>query len=193
MLAIAGLGSIADLVRPLLSPTALAQVEEYDHGFAEHSLLTLLHVVSGALFIVLAPFQFSASIRARALQFHRWSGRILIGAGLMSGITGLLLSVPFRFTGPSASLAVIVFGPIFLVSLLLAYNAIRQGNTTRHREWMIRAFAVAIGVATVRVVGLILFLTAVTPFVLLGISFWAGWTINASIAEWWIRHSRPVN
>jgi hypothetical protein len=54
-----------------------AELARMDRPFAEHRFLTLAHVVPGALFFVFAPLQFSARLRARYLNLHRWSGRML--------------------------------------------------------------------------------------------------------------------
>ncbi len=60
---------------------------------------------------------------------------------------------------------------------------------------MIRAFAIAIGISTIRVVGGVLdiFLTPAgygqqELFVL---SFWSGWLLTLGAAELWIRYTRP--
>jgi hypothetical protein len=76
-----------------------------------------------------------------------------------------------------------------------ALVAIRRRQVARHREWMIRAFAIALAVSTVRIVGPSLDLL-LTPagfrlpeiFVL---SLWTGWTITVGAAELWIRYTRP--
>jgi hypothetical protein len=59
---------------------------------------------------------------------------------------------------------------------------------------MIRAFAVAIGISTVRVIGAILD-PALTPYgysapQVLGLSLWVGWLLTVAAAEIWIRRSR---
>jgi hypothetical protein len=43
-----------------------------------------------------------------------------------------------------------VFG--ILTALVLAYRAIRGLDLTRHRRWMIRAFAIGIGVGLIRII-----------------------------------------
>lgn len=55
-----------------------------DLGFARHMALTLIHILAGGLFLVLAPLQFMASIRQKHLQLHRWMGRVLVLCGLRS-------------------------------------------------------------------------------------------------------------
>jgi len=49
-----------------------------DAGFARHVALTFIHILPGALFLALAPFQFVPNVRQKHLQFHRWMGRVLV-------------------------------------------------------------------------------------------------------------------
>lgn len=196
-LAVAGAGfayhQVHHQIRPTLSADAVQDLEDYDRGFVAYPVLTFLHIVPGGIFLVLAPFQFSARIRGRHIRFHRWSGRVIVLAALLAGLSALLLAAPFAFTGPAASSAVISFGALFLVAVIRGFVAIRHRDVTRHREWMIRAFAIGIGVATVRVVGSVLFvMTRAEPFEIIGLSFWIGWMLSLAAAELWIRRTRPV-
>src|SRR5262245_28186822 len=74
-----------------------AEMARFDASFAAHRLSALLHVVPGAVFLVLAPLQFSARIRSRHLKLHRWSGRLLLVAGVMSGLNGLYFGLLMPF------------------------------------------------------------------------------------------------
>src|ERR1700724_3942493 len=48
-------------------------------------LITFLHVLPAGLWMVLAPFQFVKRIRSRWLNYHRWTGRLLVTLGLLIG------------------------------------------------------------------------------------------------------------
>ena len=52
-----------------------AQLVALDDIFARRAILTFVHIVPGLLFMLLGPLQFSSTIRARHLRWHRWSGR----------------------------------------------------------------------------------------------------------------------
>ena len=92
--------------------------------------------------------------------------------------------------------AVVVFGGLFLAAIATAFGAIRRREVARHREWMIRAFAVAIAISVVRVISVIadLLLTpgGVPPQTVFLISIWSGWILTLGIAELWIMRTRPV-
>ena len=53
----------------------------------------MLHIVPGLLFMILGPLQFSTTIRARHLQWHRWNGRVVLGCGLVIGASALIMLI----------------------------------------------------------------------------------------------------
>jgi uncharacterized membrane protein len=162
-----------------------------DIGFAKHVALTLVHILPGALFLVLAPLQFVPSIRERHLQVHRWLGRILLVDGLIIGATALVMSYKMNIGGPNETAATTLFAVVFLICLVKAYWHIRHKEVVRHREWMIRAYAVALGVATTRpIVGMFFAFRRLTPHDFFGIAFWLGFTITFLVAEAWIDYTR---
>src|SRR5688572_4609419 len=55
-------------------------VADFGRTYETHPRNTLLHVLPGALLMLLAPLQFSKRIRNRYLTFHRWLGRSLLVA-----------------------------------------------------------------------------------------------------------------
>jgi len=166
-------------------------MHRYDDEFLHHPVSTFLHIMGGSVFLMLALCQFSNGIRERHLQFHRWSGRILIVTGILGTIAALFLAIPFRFTGIIAISAVVVFGLFFLIALIRAWILIRRHDVTRHREWMIRAYSIAIGISTVRIAGAaFMYGTHTMSWDLMGYSFWIGWTLTLCVAEAWIRFTR---
>src|SRR3989442_1064470 len=100
--------------------------------------------------MVLRPLQFVRRIRARRLRFHRWSGRVFVASGLVIGVTGLVMGVVMAIGGANETAATSFFAIIFLVALGQAVLHVRRGDVARHREWMLRAFAVGLAIATIR-------------------------------------------
>jgi uncharacterized membrane protein len=162
-----------------------------DAGFARHMALTLLHILPGGLFLVLAPMQFLPSIRQKHLQFHRWTGRVLLICGLIIGVTALVMSYKMNIGGPNETAATSLFAIVFLICLVKAYRHIRRKEVERHREWMIRAYGVALGVATTRpIVGMFFAFRRLTPHEFFGIAFWLGFTMTFLAAEAWVDYTR---
>ena len=162
-----------------------------DAGFGRHTALTLIHILPGAVFLVLAPLQFVPSIRERHIPVHRWVGRILLVDGLIIGITALMMSYKMNIGGPNETAATTLFAFVFLICLVKAYWHIRHKEVVRHREWIIRAYAVALGVATTRpIVGMFFAFRKLSPHEFFGIAFWLGFTITFLVAEAWIDYTR---
>ena len=164
-----------------------------DARFAAERGLTYAHIIPAFVFAVLVPFQFAGWIRERHPAVHRWSGRILIAAGTLAGVTAAFLS-RHPIGGGFESAATITFDALFLFSLWTAFRMIRRRDVVRHRAWMLRAVAIALGVATVRPVMGIFFatsrLTHLTLHEFFGWAFWIGFLLNLIAVEIWIRRTR---
>jgi uncharacterized membrane protein len=180
---------------PVASNPRTAQFAALDQVFARHPVLTLVHVIPGLLFMVLGPLQFSATIRARHLRWHRWSGRLFVVCALIIGISALVMSSSMQsIGGVNQAAATILFGTFFLIALGKAFWHIRHREIALHREWMIRAFAVGLAVATIRPIVGIFFATSrwsgLTPPQFFGTAFWIGFVLQLMAAEAWI-HAAP--
>jgi uncharacterized membrane protein len=145
--------------------------------------------------MLLAPLQFVKRIRVRRPAVHRWIGRTVVAIGIVIGGSALVMSPQMAIGGPTETAATTLFGCLFLFAMIRGFIYIRQGNSRLHREWMIRAFAIGMAVATIRpIVGLFFAtsrLTHLTPRDFFGVAFWLGFTIQFLVAEMWIRHTRP--
>ncbi|MFN0097431.1 MAG: DUF2306 domain-containing protein [Gemmatimonadaceae bacterium] len=184
---------VFDALGVRVSAADSARLALTDHRFAQRPSLTRLHVIAGGLFLLLAPLQFWRRLRNSYRRLHRWSGRLLLVLLPIS----VLASVPFGILDPYAGAPEGVI--VTLVALLAlggagrAYWAIRTQRVELHREWMLRVFALAVGIASVRIVDGVLillilpFVSSVTIFVL---SLWLGWGITLAGVEWWIVRTR---
>jgi uncharacterized membrane protein len=178
------------------SGSRAAQFVALDEVFVRHPILTMIHVVPGLLFTVIGPFQFSESIRARHLQWHRWNGRIFIATGFIIGISALLMSFTMQsIGGVNQAAATVLFGSFFLFALSKAFGHIRRREVALHRQWMIRAFAIGLAVASIRPIVGIFFATSrfsgLTPAQFFGTAFWIGFVLHLIAAEAWIHATLP--
>jgi len=84
-----------------------------------------------------------------------------------------------------------MYAIVFLICISKAYLLAMTRKISRHREWMIRAYAVGLGVATTRpIVGAFFAFRRLTPHEFFGIAFWLGFTTTFMIAEAWIDYTR---
>lgn len=175
---------------------ALAQFAALDDLFARYPVLTLVHILPGLLFMGLGPLQFSATFRARHLKWHRRLGRVYLICSLVIGLSALVMSLAMpAIGGVNQAAATTLFALLFLFSLGKAYWHILHRHIAQHREWMIRAFAIGLAVATIRPIVGLFFATSrfsgLTPHEFFGIAFWIGFVLHLIAAEVWIQWTRP--
>ena len=127
-------------------------LEPYNPDFLEYPTVVALHVVLGGVYLLLAPFQFVRRIRSRHLGYHRRMGRALVAVGMVVGVTALFMGLVIHFSGWAEGVLIALFGSLFLFALGKGFVHVRAGRVALHREWMIRAFVIALGVATQHVV-----------------------------------------
>jgi hypothetical protein len=122
-------------------------------------------------------------------------GRVILPAGITTGLFAIVFGTLFPFGGRLEASAVVVFGAYFIAALVAAFLAIKRGDVTRHRRWMIRAYAVGLAVGTMRIwLGALQGLSP-RPFasgtsygllsfeVSFGVAFWLGFVLHALVAE----------
>ena len=140
-------------------PAGASEFASLDAHFAAKAGTMLLHIVPSLLFVLLVPLQFATSLRRRHPRLHRWTGRAIMGLGLVIGISALRLST-HPVGGVVEGAATTCFGFFFLFSLGKAWWHIRNRRVELHREWATRMVAIALGVATTRPIMAIFFATS---------------------------------
>jgi uncharacterized membrane protein len=167
--------------------------EPYNPGFLRFPTIVALHVVLGGVYLALAPFQFVKRIRSRHLGYHRWVGRFLVTVGLVAGVTALFMGFVIPFSGWGERVIIGLFGGLFLFALVKGFLHVRAGRVALHREWMIRALAVGLSIATMRLIFVPALMIASTHAQITALSvssFAAAFILNTTVAELWIRSTR---
>lgn len=148
----------------IAAPPPLPGAAAVDTEFARHPLITFLHILPGALFMLLGPLQFLPGIRGRYAAFHRSSGLIIIICGYIIGMSALAMPFVLKPVGGLNEAAATTFFAIyFLIALTIAWRAILRRNITRHRQWMIRMFSVGVAVGTIRPIVALFFVFSGLP------------------------------
>lgn len=169
------------LLRPSTGGTP--QLAALEHSFSSHTALTLAHIVPAAIFVILA------AVLLLRRSTNPWLERAFFLFGAITGLTAYRMST-FAFGGTVELAAVLVFNSWFLFSLARAYF---HHEPSLRREWMTRAVAILLGIATTRPVMAIFFATSLAthlqPNQFFGWAFWIGFALNALCIELWL-HSR---
>ena len=181
------------LADPLMAERADA-VTRFDRRFALHPVATAVHIVSGGLFLVLVPLQLWRQFRTRRRAAHRIVGRIALGAGCAMVLTALYFGLLMPFAGTAEAITMSLVSAWYAFATARAVLAIRNGDAARHREWMLRAIAVPLGVSVIRIAGLVLELALVErglgPELTFQLAIWIGWLSSIGAIEIWIRTTR---
>jgi len=158
-----------------------------------HPRATLWHVMAGAAFFVFVPIQFSRRIRARHPGVHRWNGRAMLTLSTAATFGAIYLGLAQPYGGAVESAGAVVFACWLLMCAARGYFAIRRRQVARHREWMIRMFAVAIGISVIRALGmvnLLVFGTEIMNPAGFALSLWLGFVLSCAVGELWIIRTR---
>ena len=173
-------------------PTA-ASTEMTSMQYFATPIPIVLHIVAGVIFNLLAPLQFAPVFQVRWRAWHRWSGRLLVVAGLLVGLTGLWMNHFFPQYGGMLKYPGIAVNSLgIMVSLGIALRVILNGDVQTHRAWMMRAVAFGLGPATQRVFIMpYFFLVGMPSDSVIGAVIWLGFLVNLTVVEWVLLRQRP--
>lgn len=159
------------------------------------NLPLLIHVFSASAYYTLAAVQMLPGVRRNNPGWHRRAGRIAITAGIASAISSTWITVIHHdVQGPILFYGRVVFGPLWAYCLTMGLIAARREMYREHREWMIRAFSIAMPASTlvIMILPFHLFLDQV-PEILEDSVQSGAWVLHLGIAEYFIRKTRSTN
>ena len=150
------------------------------------------HVVFGGLALLLSPIQLAGRVRARVPRVHRMAGRIVLGSIVIAGSAGLVLST-VNLAGAVGTAGFGTLAALWITFAVLGLRAIRRGDVTTHRRWMLRTFAMTYAAVTLR-----LWLVVLVP--VMGGDFRAAylivpflcWVPNLAVVELILRRQRSA-
>lgn len=197
LLALSMIPTIGGVAR-LLSVAGDTALTADNARFLQAPVPVVIHAVSATVYSLLGAFQFGRGFRVRWPAWHRRAGRVLVLAGLATGLTGLWMTVfyaiPEGMQGRFLYWVRLTVGLAMVVSIGIGWRSILQRQVARHEAFMIRAYALAQGAGTQAIVLLPWMLatgesTGPTRDMLMTLA----WVINIVVAESIIcRHVRSV-
>jgi len=183
--------SLTDPQYVVTEPEGSPVDSEFNQRYADHPAWTLVHAVAGFFFMTLGPLQFVASVRNRWPRFHRWCGRVFLLASVVGVVSALAFVPVLPIYGSFSTRVGVIFASIlFCIALAQGYRTARTRNFLRHREWMIRVFAIGLGISTFRVLIPLLMMCGASFVEAWDSVVWLGFAINAVVAETWINVTR---
>lgn len=166
----------------------------YNDGFARHPIIVKAHVVLGAIYLFFGAFQFSPYIRRKWISYHKSAGRLLAATALVVGASAIFIGVVIPFSGLAEQIIMAVFGAYFMAAIFIAVISVRHGRIDLHRRWMIRAYAIASAILTMRLIFIPLLVvfnasTKEQTALFSIISFTLAFIIHGVAAEYWLRRT----
>jgi uncharacterized membrane protein len=154
--------------------------------FWDYKWPLIFHISCGLIAMIIGPFQFWTSFRAKYIKTHRMLGRIYLIAILIGTIsaTNLAWTSGYKI---SFSWAFGLQGLAFawISTALMAYISIMKRRIAQHKEWMIRSYVVTLGFFFFRILNNSDFVKALIPeFTERGVTIiWFCWAIPLLITE----------
>ena len=153
----------------------------------------IFHLMSVVPYCILGAFQFLPSFRKRYPNWHRLVGRLLVGAGIVSALSGLWMthyySFPNNLQGDLLYVVRILVGITMIVFIMLGLPSVLKKRIMYHQAWMIRAYALGQGAGTQVLITIPLLLTVGEPMGhIRDILMTLAWVINILVGEWAIKN-----
>jgi len=104
------------------------------------------HVLASVIALLAGPVQFWSRFRQRHLKFHRVLGRIYVISVLIGALTGIALAA-----GRPGMPGTCVQAAAWVVCTAAALITARNRQIARHRQWMVRSYAVTFTFVSSRV------------------------------------------
>lgn len=147
-----------------------------------------LHVFT-SIFLLIAGFtQFSSVIRKRFKQIHRSFGWMYIGVILLAAAPSGLVMGWHANGGIYSKIAFVLLGVLWILTTIMALFFAIKKNWNKHRDFMIRSFALTLSAITLRLwKWIIVALFSPPPMDVYRIVAWLGWVLNLIIAEYIIK------
>lgn len=127
-------------------PYSNFSIEQYGNYYWPNKWWLAGHLLGGMTALLIGPFQFSKNFRNKYLKTHRNMGKIYIIAIIIGSLCGMYMSFTVALQVNTAwSIALFFLAFPWLISVLMAYRAIRFKRIVQHREWMIRSYVITFG------------------------------------------------
>ena len=152
----------------------------------EPRLPFVAHVTAAPIALALGGFQFVQYFRVRIPLIHRWSGRVYGAAILVGGLAALAMA--FNATDrPAAAVGFGLLGVLWLGFTAYGIHLARNKQFAKHREYMLRSFALTFAAVTLRLQLPFLMWDGSTYLEVSSIVAWTAWVPNLVLVEIWLR------
>jgi uncharacterized membrane protein len=173
---------------PINNDVAFLNLKQEEIKLTHYRIAFFSHVYSSILVIAFGVSQFSRTIKNRFPTIHRLNGKAYILLILLvSGPSGLIMSY-YANGGLLAQISFSILSILWIYFTLQAFLFVKKGNYRKHRDFMIRSYALTLSAISLRLFKFgIVYFFELPPMDTYKIVSILGWTVNLAIAELIIR------
>jgi uncharacterized membrane protein YozB (DUF420 family) len=122
--------------------------KQFDY-YWPHRIRLVTHIGGGILALVCGTLQLWTGLRQRAMNAHRWIGRVYLASAAVGIVGAFLMAV---YSAPrSFGIGLMGLATAWIVTTGIAWAAIVRGRVALHKEWMLRSYIVAFAFVTFRI------------------------------------------
>ena len=170
----------------LPSPPFLVKQLSNSHS---HLIEIRFHAILASIALLIGPFQILTGLRKKIRRVHRLLGCFYVAS--LVGAWGFSLVLAPRAAGGLASeVGFYLSGTLWVGFTGFALAAIRKRDVPRHQRWMLRSYAMAWAVVTIRPYMMIGSWIGLQFSTSLALSDWLCWITNLVFVELYIAMGR---
>lgn len=173
---------------PVRDDAGFLQIKQQYLDISHWKAAFWVHVFT-SMFALLAGFtQFFPSVLRRMPRLHRWLGRsYVVNVCFITGPASLIMAF-YANGGITSRAAFVILAVGWLFTTAMGWRTALRQDWGRHREWMIRSYALTLSAITLRAWKYMLVLTFdPRPMDVYRLVAWLGFVPNILLAEWLVR------
>ncbi|OIK13339.1 DUF2306 domain-containing protein [Bacillus sp. MUM 13] len=149
-------------------------------------MILFFHIVTGAIALVLGPFQFLKFSRKNK-KVHRTIGKMYMSAIFLSVPAGMYLAY-YATGGAGSGIGFFVLDIFWFAATFTGLRKILKRDIKSHREWMLRSYAITLVFVTFRIfMPIFVFVMKLGFSIGFPAAIFCSIALNLSLAEWHLR------
>jgi hypothetical protein len=179
---------------PIRSDAAFLQIKQQYLGIRHWELAFWIHVFTSMPALLAGFTQFAPRLLAKHPKVHRIMGRVYVfTVCFVTGPASLVMAF-YENGGIFSRIAFVILAVLWLFTTAMGWRMAVQRDWRKHREWMIRSYALTLAAITLRVWKyVIVFAFEPPPMDVYRLVAWLGFVPNILFAEWWIWRGKSRN
>lgn len=143
----------------------------------------LSHIAGGSIALIIGPFQLWMGSTRRFMRVHRKTGMLYLVSVAVASVGAFYLAATTR-RGPVFGSALGSLGLAWIISVGLAYVAVRRRMFVQHQEWMIRSYVITFSFVTFRIaVGILNYFEMGHRTDHVNVASWLSWVVPLLLTE----------